>query len=246
MAQLEKLDWAHLLGSTFALAVSPFLSNKELFALSACSRKVLRLRYDLCRWSIELDDTSYETFCSRRDSGHFVPPCFMGPCFDLVAYLGSRVTVKMVNAKVENVDSLAGAHTLNLSGCKSITDVSALGGVHTLDLSWCDGITDVSALGGVHTLGLNFCPGITDVSALGGVHTLNLDTCRAITDVSALGGVHTLNLSFCKGITDVSALGGVHTLNLSGCVRVTDLSALGGVHALKPPDYFDPIDYGLF
>jgi hypothetical protein len=186
MAQLKQPDWAHLLGSPFALAVAPFLSNEELFELSACSRKVLRLRYDLGRWTVELDDTSYESFRIKR---HSVPPCFEGRAsFDLVTYLGSRLSVRMRSkqANVENLDALAGVHTLNLHGCWGITDVSALGGVHTLDLAGCWFITDVSALGGVHTLNLSECKGITDVSALGGVHTLNLSWCHVITDVSAL------------------------------------------------------------
>jgi hypothetical protein len=228
--QLEQPDWAHLLGSPFALAVAPFLSNKELFELSASSRKVLRLRYDLGRWPVKLDATSYESFRIKR---HSVPPCFEGMAsFDLVTYLGSRLSVKMRKANVENVDALAGVHALDLSGCERITDISALGGVHTLNLSWCRGITDLSALGGVHTLNLSWCRGITDVSALGGVHTLCLGGCKRITDVSALGGVHTLNLSLCESITDVSALGGVHTLDLSRCEGITDASALGGVHTL--------------
>jgi hypothetical protein len=182
MAQLEQLDWAHLLGSPFALAVAPFLSNRELFKLSACSRKVLRLRYDLGRWSVELNDTSYESFRIKR---HSVPPCFEGRAsFDLVTYLGSRLSVRMrTRANVQNVDALAGVHSLDLRDCTGITDVSTLGGVHTLDLSGCTGITDVSALGGVHTLGLIGCIGITDVSALGGVQTLSLRECTGIVSV---------------------------------------------------------------
>jgi hypothetical protein len=58
MAQHEQHDWANLLGSPFALAVAPFVSNKEVFQLSTCSRKVLRLRYDLCIWGVVLNDTS--------------------------------------------------------------------------------------------------------------------------------------------------------------------------------------------
>jgi hypothetical protein len=192
MAQLEqRYTWAEFLGdsSLTAVTLAPFLSNKELFVLSACSRKTLRLRYDLGRWAVELDDTSYESFRIKR---HSVPPCFEGVAsFDLVTYLGSRLSVSMTKAKVVNVDALAGVHTLNLSDCKGISDVGALGGVHTLDITRCDGITDVSALGGVHTLHLSGCDGITDVRALGGVHTLKLSFCQSITDVSALGGVHT-------------------------------------------------------
>jgi hypothetical protein len=230
MAQLEQLVWAHLLGSPFALAVAPFLSNDELFALSACSRYLLRLRYDLGRWSVRLDDTSYEIFRSKR---HSVPPGFEAMAsFDLVTYLGFRLSVTMRRANVENVDALAGVHTLNLSRCYRIADVSALGGVHTLVLSDCGGFTDVSALGGMHTLDLSNCWCIRDVSALGGVHTLNLSRCDGIRDVSALGGVHTLDLTGCIVVTDVSALGGVTTLNLSRCDRIKHVSALGGVHTL--------------
>jgi hypothetical protein len=191
MAQLEQLDWAHLLGSPFALAVAPFLSNKELFVLSACSRKVLLLRYDLGRWPVRLGGASYKSFRIKR---HSVPPCFEGRAsFDLVTYLGSRLSVRMWTEANVNMDALAGVHTLDLRDCQGIVDVSALGGVHTLYLTNCTGITDVSALGGVHTLHLSSCSYITDVSALGRVHTLYLRWCRDITDVSALGGVHTVS-----------------------------------------------------
>jgi hypothetical protein len=109
--------------------------------------------------------------------------------FDLVTYLGSRLSAKLIEARVQNVDALAGVRTLDLRECRGITDISALGGVHTLNLRGCAGITDVSTLGGVHTLTLEYCSAITDVSALGGVqHTLTLTGCEGITDVSVLGG----------------------------------------------------------
>jgi Leucine-rich repeat (LRR) protein len=188
MAQLKQRSWAHFLGdvSSFALSVAPYLSNKELFALSACSRKLLRLRYDLCRFRIKLNKKSYMGFRTKR---HSVPPCFEGS-FDLMTYLGSRLSVRMrTKDKVENVDALAGVHTLDLRGCKGLRGVSALGGVHTLDLSNCQLITDVGALGGVNTLNLSNCQLITYVGALGGVNTLNLSNCQLITDVGALGDV---------------------------------------------------------
>jgi hypothetical protein len=194
MTQQPRLEpnWAVFLGSpeSFASTVGPFLSNREVFQLSAASRVVLSLRYALGRWSVQLKGGTYESFRIKR---HSVPPCFEGMAsFDLVAHLGSRLKVRMGTSRNINVDALAGVHTLNLRGCHSITDVGALGGVHTLNLSHCHGIRDVSALGGVHTLDLSSSPGIRDVSALGGVHTLNLGRAYRITDVSALGGVHTL------------------------------------------------------
>ena len=54
--------------------------------------------------------------------------------------------------------------SLNLAGCKGITDVSSLGNVHTLNLSRCQGITDVSNLGNVSNLNLERCTGITNKS----------------------------------------------------------------------------------
>jgi hypothetical protein len=190
----DPLDWAAFLGSwgPFALAVAPYLSNRELFELATCSRKLLRLRYDLGRWAFRLDDDTYESFCAIRYS---VPLCFEATGdFDFVAHLGSRLSVRMPRAHIENVDALAGVHTLHLSGCTNISDVSALGDVHKLYLVGCTGITDVSALGGVHELDLSVCTGISDVSALGGVHTLFLGGCTGIIDVSALRGVHTASL----------------------------------------------------
>jgi hypothetical protein len=39
---------------------------------------------------------------------------------------------------------LGGVHTLNLCGCKQVSDVSALGSLHTLNLSRCNKVLDVS------------------------------------------------------------------------------------------------------
>ncbi|KAJ1442881.1 hypothetical protein B484DRAFT_389846 [Ochromonadaceae sp. CCMP2298] len=78
-------DWAAFLGSwgPFALAAAPYLSNRELFHLATCSRKLLGLRYDLGRWKFNLDDDKYEIFCAMR---HSVPLCFEATGdFDLVA-----------------------------------------------------------------------------------------------------------------------------------------------------------------
>ncbi|KAJ1386701.1 hypothetical protein B484DRAFT_410126, partial [Ochromonadaceae sp. CCMP2298] len=62
----------------------------ELFLLATCSRKLLGLRYDLGRWKFNLDDDTYEIFCAMR---HSVPLCFEATGdFDLVAYLGSRLS----------------------------------------------------------------------------------------------------------------------------------------------------------
>jgi hypothetical protein len=168
MAQLQQPDWAHLLGSPFALAVDPFLSNRDIFALSACSCKVLRLRYDLGSWPVVLDDTSYKRFRSKR---HSVPPCFDGlSSFDLVTFLNYWLRVRLKTTANLNVDALAGVDRLDLSNCQGITDVGALGGVRRLNLCRCGGITDVTALGGVHILDLSRCEHITDVSTLGGAY----------------------------------------------------------------------------
>jgi hypothetical protein len=153
MTQPGSPDWAAFLGSwgLFALAVAPFLSNRELFELATCFRKLLRLRYDLGRWAMELDDDTYESFCAIR---HSVPLCFEATGdFDFVTHLGSRLRATLRTSTLRvSVNALAGVHTVDLNNCDSITDVSALGGVHTLDLRGIPGITDVSALGGVHAI----------------------------------------------------------------------------------------------
>jgi hypothetical protein len=236
-----ELHWSSsFLGSwePFADAVAPFLTNKDMFQLSACCREVLQLRYTLGRWSAVLDDASYERFRIMR---HPVPPCFGHlETFDLVVQLGQRLSIRMLSTSRGNLDALAGVHTvsidppgvsfkvftlqhvsalepelsecLNLSYQRGIIDVSALEGVHTLNLSCCESITNVSALRGVIALDLSYCRGIRDVSALRGVHKLDLSSCRGIRDVNSLVGVHTLDISFCLGITDVRALGSVHRL----------------------------------
>jgi hypothetical protein len=171
--------------AVFADAVSPMLTNADVFALSACSRQRHRLRYDWGRWAVALDSTdTYESFRVRR---YAVPMCFPGATFDLAACLGPRLRVSLHDRHIGNTDALAGVHSLDLSGCTELQDASALGGVHSLNLSRT-GIRDVSALGGVHTLGLSVCTNIRDVSALGGVHTLTLSGCGGVRDVSALGG----------------------------------------------------------
>jgi hypothetical protein len=159
MAHPEQLDWAEFLGSwgPFALSLAPFLSNTELFTLSSASRKLLKLRYDLGRWSIKLGelgtqmDDSYERFCGRRHSGRSVPACSKGPCFDLVAHLGSRLRLKIINGNIKHAKALAECHTLDLWHCNSLSDVSALRGVYKLTLMCCSAVTDVTARAHVHT-----------------------------------------------------------------------------------------------
>ncbi|KAJ1419416.1 hypothetical protein B484DRAFT_421612 [Ochromonadaceae sp. CCMP2298] len=143
--------WSVFLGSwePFADAVAPFLTNKDLFQLSACCRGVLGLRYTLGRWSAVLDDASYERFRIMRYS---VPPCFDLEAFDLVPLLGQRLSIRLsvdsfyvgtgVTSAPHYVDALAGVYNLNLAGQRGITDVSTLGGVHTLNLRHCTGMTD--------------------------------------------------------------------------------------------------------
>eukprot|EP00601_Ochromonadales_sp_CCMP2298_P026479 CAMPEP_0173291744 /NCGR_PEP_ID=MMETSP1143-20121109/12329_1 /TAXON_ID=483371 /ORGANISM="non described non described, Strain CCMP2298" /LENGTH=231 /DNA_ID=CAMNT_0014231027 /DNA_START=62 /DNA_END=753 /DNA_ORIENTATION=+ len=231
MTQPPENHWALLLGNpeTFGLTVGPFLSNRELFQLSAASRALLNLRYALGRWAVQLDRSSYNAF---RTKLHSVPVCFAGQDFDLVTHLGNRLKVVVRDPpggrRIVDVSALAGVHSLDLSGCEYIIDVNALGGVHSLNLTGCYRIKDVSALRAVHTLTLTKCHYLWDVSALAGVHTLKLNGCWSLTDVSALGGVHTLDLSRNATITDVSALGSVHTLDLTGCTGIRDASALGG------------------
>jgi hypothetical protein len=140
-------------GEVFRSAVAPFLSNRDLFTVSGCARGMLRLRYDMGKWSVTLTDSSYESFRITRTT---VPVCFPGlATFDLGECLGPRLRVCMRDSRIINADALAGVHCLDLSGCLILTDVSALGGVTTLNLSGCKGVTDVSALGGVTTLNLS-------------------------------------------------------------------------------------------
>jgi hypothetical protein len=168
----------------FRCAVAPFLSNCDLFGLSACARGLLRLRYDLGRWVVTLTDSSYEAFRFKRTAVPVPGVCFPGPTFDLVACLGPRLRVSMRNSQMSNADALSGVHCLDLSGCRELTDVSALGGFTTLNLCGCSSVTDVSALGGVTSLNLSGCK---------------------MRDVSALGCVSTLDLSFCEGVTGTEA-----------------------------------------
>ena len=122
--------------------------------------------------------------------------------------------------------------TLNLSGCRLISDVSMLSHLNGLDISKCRYIEDLSSLSKLHTLKLHCCR-ITDVSALGKLNNLDLSCCYNLTDVSALGNVIKLNLSCCYNLTDVSALGNVKNLNLSSCDSLIDVSALGNVIKLN-------------
>jgi hypothetical protein len=169
-----ELHWSSsFLGSwdPFADAVAPFLTNKDMFQLSACCREVLQLRYTLGRWSAVLDDASYERFRIMR---HPVPPCFGHlETFDLVVQLGQRLSIRMLSTSRGNLDALAGVHTVSIDppGVSfkvfTLQHVSALEPElsECLNLSYQQGIIDVSALGGVHTLTLRGCGGITNVSA---------------------------------------------------------------------------------
>jgi hypothetical protein len=111
-------------GVFFAGAVAPLLTNAEIFALSGCSRKLLRLRYDLGRWAVVLNTyrgATYESFRIKRTA---VPVCFPGLLtFDLAEYLGPRLSVSMHDEDIDNADALAGVHSLDLSSCNGLRDV---------------------------------------------------------------------------------------------------------------------------
>lgn len=106
---------------------------------------------------------------------------------------------------LDELISLGGVHTLDLSGCPGILNADPLSHIriHTLDLSWCKRLSGVGGLGGVHTLNLSYCQDIDDFSALGRVHTLNLSgTLVKAKDLEALRGVKELILNCCRYIFD--------------------------------------------
>jgi len=78
----------------------------------------------------------------------------------------------------KSVKELKKCHTLNLRGCRKVTDesVKELNNCHTLNLSWTN-VTDksVKELNNCHTLDLS-CTGVTDesVKELKNCHTLNV------------------------------------------------------------------------
>ncbi len=151
--------------------------------------------------------------------------------------IGYKVGVYLSYSNISNFDilELCNVHTLDLCGCKNISDVSMLGNVHTLYLSYCKNITDISKLGNVHTLDLSYTY-ITNVSMLGNVHTLDLFGCKNITNVSMLENVHTLNLGCCYNITDdsgIEKLCNTHILSLMNCMIRNSISMLGNVHTLN-------------
>jgi hypothetical protein len=95
--------------------------------------------------------------------------------------------------------------SLDLFGCKSLTDISVLSGLlnlQTLNLGNCKSLTDISVLSGLLNL-----------------QTLNLSNCKLLADISSLSGLlnlQTLNLKECKRIKSY--------LPLRNCLRLKDLN----------------------
>jgi len=196
----------------------------------------------------DLVGSNFKLTLTRTQSAEYifsgiVPPFTVGALkltgYDNLKGINSTVAIKCVSL-----------HTLDLSGCKALTDISALGGcgsLHKLDLSGCKALTDISALGGcgsLHTLNLSSCRNLSNITGLGGcgsLYTLYLSFCRKlrkITGLSGCGSLHTLNLNHCHALDNISELseyGSLHTLNLNRCRKlrkITGLSGCGSLHTL--------------
>jgi hypothetical protein len=112
---------------------------------------------------------------------------------------------EIFDKNLEDLISLGSVHMLDLSECPNIIDPEPLSriSIHTLNLSGCKMLSDVGGLGGVHTLDLSDCQNVYDFSALGRVHTLNLSgTLVKNKDLEALLGVKDLILYRCRYIFD--------------------------------------------
>ena len=116
--------------------------------------------------------------------------------------------------------------SIDLPGCKNITDASSLKGIPYLNLEGTS-ITDASMFGNARHLDISET-NVEYVSELGNVNCLLLNDCPKITNLEGLGNNKILYLK--NGIfTDVSMLGNVELLNLTGCLNVEDVSHLGNV-----------------
>ena len=128
-----------------------------------------------------------------------------------------------------DLSPLALCNNIVFQYCDTLTDkdISALGKQVSLDLSGCRGITDVSHLNRVKYLFLNHCTGIKKGwGCLSDVSSLNVSYCVQLTDDDTVtfGTIHDLTLSF-TNITRVGHLRNVSILNIRGCCFVTDVSS---------------------
>ena len=141
----------------------------------------------------------------------------------------SLESFSLISSNISDVHELKNIRTLNLSGCKNITDVSMLGNVYDLDLSYTN-VFDVSMLGRVHKLDLSNTK-VKDVSMLGNVYDLNLYGCVIAEGLDMLINVHKLNLSY-MNIDKIGMFKNIHDLNLTGHTYFEDLHTLKSVHTL--------------
>jgi hypothetical protein len=156
--------------------------------------------------------------------------------------------IDMTDADLKHLaDRFVHLKSLNLSGCKRITDqglkhLQALTSLQSLNLYECNQMTDqglahLQALTSLQSLNLSWCKQITDqglvhLQALTSLQSLGLSWCEKITDqglkhLQALASLQSLDLSCCNQITDqglkhLQALVCLQSLNLSWCKQITD------------------------
>ena len=152
---------------------------------------------------------------------------------DLVRRLRPR-QVAVFNASkwhdLSALNGLSGLRSLQLEGCKGLTNLDALKRQTELQSLWlggCKRLANVDALTGLselRALSLEGCPSLTNVDALKGLsslESLTLFGCAGLTNVDALNGLsrlQSLELIGCTGLTNVDGLNGLSSLQ-SLCLK---------------------------
>jgi esterase/lipase superfamily enzyme/Leucine-rich repeat (LRR) protein len=148
---------------------------------------------------------------------------------------------------------LTALQSLNLSGCKQLSDISPLAGLtalQSLNLSGCKQLSgDLSPLAGLtalQSLNLSECwhlgGDLSPLAALTSLQSFNIHWCDQLRDLSPLAGLTALqwiNLSGCNQLSDISPLArltSLQSLDISHCDQLRDLSPLVGLTSLQSLD----------
>jgi hypothetical protein len=141
-------------------------------------------------------------------------------------------------AGLANLRGLASLQSLDLTGCKLVTDAG---------LSHLKGLTSLQALN-LHGCKLVMDAGLSHLKGLTSLQALDLSKCNLVTDagldhLKGLTSLQTLNLYGCKQVTDaglanLKGLISLQALNLHGCEQVSDagLAHLKGLASLQALD----------
>ncbi len=170
-------------------------------------------------------------------------------CFNLQHLLIKSIHI--TSESLVQISHLTNLRTLNLSGCKQVTDIpplTTLTELRSIDLSWCSKLTNLPELNTLTRLEiLNLCwcrdlKTLPELNALVNLLTLNLSRCTSLTElpnISRLVNLVNLNLEWCKDLKTLPELITLTKLEVlllnqcTGLLLLPDLSTLTRLHTLN-------------